>query len=423
MTGIQKLLAIVLTVTALIVRVNRLSTPVEWVFDEVYHALSAEMYALNDPRGYEWWHPLPEGLAYEWLHPPIEKLLMAASIHVFSTPFVPVSKTNPPLTASTTFAWRFSSAVCASFTVLVIILMGSRMFNFPVGLLAGLFYAIDPLSITHGRLGTSDGIFTFFSTLAFYRLYIFLVEYPKKYTQDLLLLGLCVGLAFSTKFTGVFVIGWSVISVVSLFIWRGYLVKVKERGADYGFGKLLLILSVFGLTVLNVYLFSYLQWWLQGHTWQQFYELHNQIIRYHINLKATHPFSSNPLSWPIMQKPVWIYTGHDEFGEVLNIYSTGNRATWWGGLASVIYFCTTLIVRFIKTVKFRKHRTFFTSANLKILFLLTLYFGMFLPWLLSPRILFIYHYLPALPLLLLLLAKLLSDIYILTSTKFAKTKG
>lgn len=457
LTKLQLIFSLLLTLVAFIFRVHRIEIPVAWVFDEIYHAYTAEFYALNDPRGYEWWHPIPQGLALEWLHPPVEKLLMGASIHIFSTPTEYFSQTNPPLGAKTTFAWRFPTAVCTSLTVLVVILMGTRMFNFPTGFLAGLFYAVDPLSFVHGRLATSDGIFTFFSTLAFYRLYIFLAEYPRKYLQNLLLHGLTLGLAFSTKFTGTFNIIWSTLSIVAFFVWRHFTLRTyatqatrlkksavpsATHNADYTLDKLFLTLLTLALLVLNVYLFSYLQWWLQGHTWQQFYELHNQIIRYHMGLKATHPFSSHPLSWPIMQKPVWIYMGTDEFGNPLNIWSTGNKATWYGGLVAVFYFVGLLGARFINVVRqgilgeqtatlnqsvnrkpnrfieagrFSNASGFFTALatkyltnqNLGLIFLLTAYFGMFLPWALSPRIMFIYHYLPALPFLFLLLAKFL----------------
>ncbi len=389
----QKILTMGLILIALTARLYKLYIPVEWVFDEIYHAYSAEFYALNDPRGYEWWHPIPQGLAIEWLHPPVEKLLMAASIHVFSKPFIPLSQTNPPLDYKTTFAWRFPTAACTSLTVFVLILLGTRMFNFPVGFLAGLFYAIDPLSFVHGRLGTSDGIFTFFSTLAFYQLYIFLVEYPHKYMKNLLLLGITVGLAFSTKFTGVFNIFWATVLIIALFIYR-------KQTLD----QLFVTLLTFALTILNVYLFSYTQWWLQGHTWQQFYELHNQIIRYHIGLKATHPFSSSPLSWPIVEKPVWIYMGRDEFGNSLNIWSTGNKWTWYGGLVAAACAVAKLIVRIYGMMRLRRLALFITPENFKLVFLLIAYFGMFLPWALSPRIMFIYHYLPALPFLFVLLA-------------------
>ncbi len=442
----KPVLVFLLVAGAFIFRVHRIEIPVAWVFDEIYHAYTAEFYALNDPRGYEWWHQIPQGLALEWLHPPVEKLLMAVSIRVFSKPTIYFSQTDPPLDAKTTFAWRFPTAVCTSLTVLVIVLMGIRMFNFWVGFLAGIFYAVDPLAFVHGRLATSDGIFTFFSTLAFYRLYIFLVDYPHKYLKNLLLLGLCVGLAVSTKFTGVFNIFWSVVFIVGLFIYRHLIRSVAfanraqlEKSAvfhsafraDYSMDKLFVTLIILALTIINVYLFSYLQWWLQGHTWQQFYELHNQIVRYHIGLKATHPFSSHPLSWPIMQKPVWIFTGHDEFGNELNIWSTGNKWTWYGGLVAVVYFVGLLFARLYSAVgqgvepgelKGNKKVTHFNLSNinkifvdflspnnLKTLFLLAAYFGMFLPWVLSPRIMFIYHYLPALPFLFLLLALGLVD--------------
>lgn len=442
MTKKQLFLVSVLTIFAFVARVHRLQIPVAWVFDEIYHAYTAEFYALNDPRGYEWWHPIPQGLALEWLHPPVEKLLMAVSIQIFSKPTMYFSQTDPPLDAKTTFAWRFPTAVCTSLAVLVVILLGTRMFNFWVGFLAGIFYAIDPLAFVHGRLATSDGIFTFFSTLAFYRLYIFLVDYPRKYLKNLLLLGLCVGLAVSTKFTGVFNIFWTTVFVVGLFNWRHVVIsaapvrltKSKQPAipsntpsADYTLDKLFLTLLVLAITIINVYLFSYLQWWLQGHTWQQFYELHNQVVRYHMGLTATHPFSSHPLSWPIMQKPVWIYMGHDEFGNELNIWSTGNKWTWYGGLVAVVYFVGLLGARLyhaigqgIESGKRNKNKSahfslvkavasFLSPRNLKILFLLTAYLGMFLPWALSPRIMFIYHYLPALPFLFLLLALGLVD--------------
>jgi dolichyl-phosphate-mannose--protein O-mannosyl transferase len=105
-----------------------------------------------------------------------------------------------------------------------------------------------------------------------------------------------------------------------------------------------------------------------------------------------------------MQKPVWVYMGKDEFGRDLNIYSTGNRATWFGGLAAVVYFCLLMSARFLNAANDEKYRVFFTWPNFKVVFLLVLYFGMFVPWALSPRIMFIYHYLPSLPYLFILLA-------------------
>lgn len=127
--------------------------------------------------------------------------------------------------------------------------------------------------------------------------------------------------------------------------------------------------------------------------------------------------------------------GHDEFGNELNIWSTGNKWTWYGGLVAVAYFVAVLVARLVNVVRqsgeapltkgdsiirnrskkskqpafggflTRTLVNFLSPHNLKILFLLTAYLGMFVPWALSPRIMFIYHYLPALPFLFLILAE------------------
>ena len=85
---------------ASLTRFWNLGYPKNYIFDEVYHAFTAQAYAQNDPRGYEWWHQSPvKGTAYEWLHPPLSKLLMAVSISVFG---------------NNSFGWRFTPAIFGS---------------------------------------------------------------------------------------------------------------------------------------------------------------------------------------------------------------------------------------------------------------------------------------------------------------------
>src|SRR3989344_3750125 len=128
MNNQQKIITFFIVLIAFLVRVIRLDVPHEWVFDEVYHGLSAEAYALNDPRGYEWWNTSPPDLAYEWLHPPLGKLFMAASIKLFAKPYIPESKAAP-LDGRTTFAWRFPGTIFAALTVLVLIRFGTKLFG------------------------------------------------------------------------------------------------------------------------------------------------------------------------------------------------------------------------------------------------------------------------------------------------------
>ena len=158
----ELIITIIIVLLSFVIRLYRLDIPHDWSFDEVYHALSAEAYALNDPRGYEWWNESPKDLAYEWLHPPLGKLFMAASIKVFAKPYIPESKAAP-VDGATTFAWRFPGIVFAALTVYLLIIFGKRLFsNFWIGAAAGVLYALDGLSFVQSRTGMNDIYVTFF---------------------------------------------------------------------------------------------------------------------------------------------------------------------------------------------------------------------------------------------------------------------
>jgi dolichyl-phosphate-mannose--protein O-mannosyl transferase len=58
---------------------------------------------------------------------------------------------------------------------------------------------------------------------------------------------------------------------------------------------------------------------------------------YHSNLSATHPFSSPWYKWPIMAKPVWLYTGTTSYGLHMTISDIGNPVIWWTGVISFVY--------------------------------------------------------------------------------------
>jgi dolichyl-phosphate-mannose--protein O-mannosyl transferase len=84
---------------------------------------------------------------------------------------------------------------------------------------------------------------------------------------------------------------------------------------------------------------------------------------------------------------------------VANIYNLGNPALLWMGLAAVV----GLIVADFKQKKLRRFR----YERIWVL----AYFGTWLPWLISPRIMFFYHYAPAVPFLGLSLAALCTEYF------------
>lgn len=425
------LIIIVLLLFTFLSRTYRLDIPHAWSFDEVYHAISAEAYALNDPRGYEYWNDSPKDLAWEWLHPPLGKVFMALSIKTFATPYIPESK-EAPLEASTTFAWRFPGVIFAVLTVLVLIKFGEKLFkNFWVGALAGGLYALDGLSFVQSRTGMNDIYVTFFVVLAFYRLYLFLTAYPQRSSRNLFWAGVATGLAAATKWSGFY-------AVAIVFIW-GVLFLLKRGDWKRA------VKSIFLLGVIPpvIYILSYGQWWWQGHTVKQFYELHQQIWWYQTGLKATHDYQSTALTWPFLVRPVWYYVdyqdklvnGENQF-HIGNIYAMGHPLIWWAGLGGVGYATVLLFTtifnsfsgkftndnannsslsdraeRESRRVHIGKPSTLLRQNYLPFAIVLVGYFGMFAPWALSPRIMFLYHYLPSVPFLCLALAFALSKLY------------
>ncbi len=414
-------ITILIVLISFFIRVYRLDIPHDWSFDEVYHALSAEAYALNDARGYEYWNASPKDLAWEWLHPPIGKLAMAASIKLFAKPYIPEAKADP-VDGKTSFAWRFPGTIFAALTVLVLIRFGKKLFNnFWIGAVSGMLYAFDGLSFVQSRTGMNDIYVTFFVVLAFYRLFIFIKDYagpaahhpksspqrgtpllgslisrhPLRFYINLLLVGLVSGLAASTKWTGFYVVGIT-------FIWGLMQVFKKRDWAVLPWAVILL-----GVVPPLVYVLSYGQWWLQGHTIKQFYELHQQIWWYQTGLKATHSYQSQALTWPFLYRPVWYYVKYEDVVKngvktlyIGNIYTMGNPIIWWAGLLAVIF----TVIKFFWGIWVKIQGKINSERLLSVTIVLVGYFGMFVPWVLSPRIMFLYHYLPSMPFLCLALA-------------------
>jgi len=137
-----------------------------------------------------------------------------------------------------------------------------------------------------------------------------------------------------------------------------------------------------GLVPALVYLLSYAPFFLEGHTIGELRELHRQMWWYHSNLEATHPYSSTWWQWPLAWKPVFF--SYDGFanGTEARIYTNGNPLLFWAMVPAVCWVCWA----------------WWRERRLVALTILAVgFFGQWLPWALSPRIAFAYHFLPAVP--------------------------
>ena len=114
----------------------------------------------------------------------------------------------------------------------------------------------------------------------------------------------------------------------------------------------------------------------------------NQIkdmYKYHSTLAEKHPFESKWYTWPLMIKPVWYYAGNYVGNIKSTIVGIGNPAIWWFGVLAAIY---TLIASLVK-------------KNKENLFIIVLILSTWLPYSFIGRSMFMYHFFPTLPFVML----------------------
>ena len=104
------------------------------------------------------------------------------------------------------------------------------------------------------------------------------------------------------------------------------------------------------------------------------------MFRYHRNLGVVHADSSSWWQWPLTLEPVRYFVAHRR-GEAMLILGNGNPA---------LYLPMVLAVAWVGVDWWGRR-----PAALWILMIG--FFGQWLPWALSPRGTFVYHFLPAVP--------------------------
>lgn len=380
---------------ALLTRLWRLDTPKGYMFDEVYHALTGKLMARNDPRAYEWWHaPVEPDTAIEWTHPPLGKIFHAVGIRMFG---------------ENEFGWRFSSVLFGVGAIYLVALIADHLFENKVASLlsAGLF-SLEGLTVTQSRIAMNDIHLTFFILLTFfwYLRYKRNIQLQANWKKYLVLTGVGMGLTLATKWSGILIFG--VIIIDQIFE------ALKEK--KFSFSKIAIMVFGWIIVPLIVYLLSYSQMFMQGKDLEHFKQLNLQMWWYHSRLEATHPYQSTPLQWVTNTRPVWYYVNYRIENKIANVYAIGNSILLWSGLVSVLgIILKTIFTSDLIKIQEKKDALVlsFTLRNYSdpLRLLLMSYFVFWLPYLLSPRIMFFYHYLPAIPFLSIILGYSLTRIW------------
>lgn len=442
---------------SLAARLWRLNTPSYPYFDEIYHVPAARLIAANDPRAYEWWHqPILSQNFHDWLHPPAAKLIQAGSIRLFG---------------NRSLAWRLPSALAGTGLILAVYLLAQQVFKHlysekkvdKISLLAALLTAMSGLVLVQSRIAMNDIFLTLclvLSVLFFYRWKPSLIQLEYFFGNDkqkelfknqpaqlrspvnLIISGLFLGLALAAKWTALFLI-------IFLFLKLTWFVLSRKTWK-------LLPITVFSFIILPtaVYLSSYTQMFLQNKDLIDLVELHQQIIWYQFNRAEGHQYSSTPAEWLINLRPVLYWRDDslstqpqltDEIGlsqqpeakftqrndqdikrassnqedgsesaahsesaarsefaarseSAAHIYALGNPAIHILAQISLINFCGLIIKDKLRLIRNKLYLT-----------LIFLYCAVWLPWIVSPRVMFYHHYLPAIPFLSLIISEFLQS--------------
>ena len=384
---------IALTVFSLFLRALRITEPNRYYFDEVYHAVTAKAYADNNPAAYDPFAQAPkEGTAYDWLHPPLAKLMQAASIKILG---------------DRSIGWRLPSLVFGTAIIPLTFALAFLLFGPVVAIFSSTIVAFENMTFVMSRITMNDVFITAFSLSAF----VFAVLYFKrKKFLYLITTSIFLGFAASSKWTGFY-------TVAAIF---GFLLlkDIKNRRFDF---KILALIIV----PIMIYIGSYGQFWIQGHTISDFVNLHKQIWWYQNRHDLEHSYGTTPLfcvprglnserTWcPWILDTRGVYFSYEQYatpaspersdggrGEKAGyIYALGNPLIFWTGIIAVSY----VLGKFLE------------ERKKEYALILVGYFIFWLPWIFTPRLMFLYHYLPALPFLSIALGISLATMY---KTKF-----
>jgi dolichyl-phosphate-mannose-protein mannosyltransferase len=351
---------------SLVSKMIHLAIPTGFYFDEHYHGYTATHMLHGDAQAYNPWAKNPPESAMEWTHPPLAKLIMAAMMIPFG---------------ENSFGWRIGSVLFGTLAIGLTALVALELFTSPfIALAAAGLMSVEGLLFAQSRIAMNDSYFVCFGIFSI----LYYIRWKKNRTsRELWLLGLGLGLAAATKWTALYLF-----LILAVDLGRDYLHTThrKELPIQEMALKLLALPAV-------IYFLSYSQLFLLGGGLTDFITLQKQMWYYHSGLGATHSYQSVPWQWILNLRPIWMYAGSPGPGLTANIYNMGNSVVLLSGLVAVYWLL------FMDQVK-----------NWSRWFVLLCYFMLWLPWCLSPRIMFFYHYAPAIPFLCIILGKFLEHL-------------
>lgn len=389
-------------------RFQNLGHPGRQYFDEVYYAEDASDYLDMGVEG---------GRA---VHPMVGKWLIAAGIAAVG---------------NDSFGWRFSAALAGTGTVLMLYLVGLRLFRRRgIAALAALLLTVDGIAFTASRISMLDAFLAAFVVTGFWLL---LLDRDRLWTplgvraeggsperalgrstpllpRQRVAAGVVFGLAISTKWSALLGIGAAGLFVLGAeYMWRR---RVAGSVAAGWWRPLVSAALTLVALPLLVYVVSYGSWFANyehtqpgiarcganapecvatvGNIFGDWLGEQAANYRFHRDLEAEHRYRAEAWTWPTLSRPVAYYyescnpdRDEDEDpcvvaeGEVEEILGIGNPGVWWVALA----FGYPLIAYGMG------------RGDWKAWAIAAFLLGQYIPWLIAPRPLFLFYTVPLVP--------------------------
>ncbi|MCX7922323.1 MAG: glycosyltransferase family 39 protein [Clostridia bacterium] len=346
-------------------------------FDEIYHARTA-------------YEHLKQMAPYETTHPPLGKVLISIGIAIFGM--------NP-------FGWRIIGTLFGAAMLPIMYLFGKKLFGRRFYAFCTAFLMMfDFMHFTQTRIATVDVYGTFFIILMYYFMYDYFVNKSyvlgyKASLKPLFLSGLFFGIGAASKWIGVYAAGGLAllffITKAAEYIDYDTININREKSKKVPWIKDFLSLYIvrtslycvlfFVIIPAIIYILSYIPYMLvPGTEGGLSVVINNQrdMLNYHSNLVADHPFKSEWWEWPLDLKPMWFYSGANlPEGVASTIASFGNPAIWWVGIIGIF---AAMIIAILK--KDKKMVVVFVAIAFQ-----------YAPWMFVNRLVFIYHFFSTVP--------------------------
>lgn len=338
-------------------------------YDEVHHVKTARQFI----RGEE---------PTEWTHPHLGKMAMALSMAALG---------------DNSYAWRLPEAVMGSGIIALVYLLGAWTFKSRmVGLLAALLLLFDGLQFAMSRIGMLDVYVTFFILSAYIIFSRYFYMEWKTSNLSFLGLGISLGLALSSKWTGLYAYG-CIIGLLAVTILQQRRLKGPfsfDLRLDITFLRCIAFLI---LAPIAVYLLSYFLYVQMGHSLGEVLNYQRGMWNYHAKITQAHRYASAWWSWPLLMRPVWLYFSPVDSQNIQGIVFLGNPAVFWLGIPCMAY-------------------TAWAAVNLKsrpCFLIFAAFCFQYLPWGIAPRkLLFFHHFYSALPFLCISIAYCLNRLWL-----------